>query len=71
MDVVYTKEAETADQYIAKTSQKLTDKGNVTVATSDNLVQLIIFGSGAVRMSANDLKAEVESVNVRISEKLP
>lgn len=71
IDVVYTKEAETADEYIAKTSGKLTGQGNVTVATSDNLVQLIIFGAGAARMSASDLMANVNAVNARISDKLP
>ncbi len=66
--VVYTREAETADEYIAKTSQGLRGKGNITVATSDGLVQMIIFGDGAARMSARELKEEVESVETRIRE---
>lgn len=69
--IVYTKEAETADQYIAKTSAKLSDKGRVSVASSDSLVQLIIYGAGAVRLSAMDLLSEVNRVNVNIREKLP
>ena len=68
--IVYTKEAETADRYIAKTSLELTGKGMVRVATSDALIQMIIFGSGAVRTSARELEAEVKYVEGLISEKL-
>ena len=70
MWIVYTKEAETADQYIAKTSLELTKEGLVRVATSDALVQMIIFGSGAARISARELEAEVKYVEGLISEKL-
>ena len=70
MWIVYTKEAETADQYIAKTSLELTKEGMVRVATSDALVQMIIFGSGAARISARELEAEVKYVEGLISEKL-
>ena len=68
--IVYTKEAETADRYIAKTSLELTGKGMVRVATSDALIQMIIFGSGAVRTSARELEAEVKHVEGQILEKL-
>ena len=68
--IVYTKEAETADRYIAKASLELTGKGMVRVATSDALIQMIIFGSGAVRTSARELEAEVKYVEGLISEKL-
>lgn len=57
--VVYTKEAETADAYIEKTVHEISRKHHVTVATSDALEQLIIMGQGAARLSANDLKDEV------------
>ena len=70
MWIVYTKEAETADRYIAKASLELTGKGMVRVATSDALIQMIIFGSGAVRTSARELEAEVKYVEGQISEKL-
>lgn len=70
ISVIYTKEAETADQYIAKVSLELTKEGRVSVATSDSLVQMIIFGSGAIRLSAKDLLAEVEYVKLRIQEKI-
>ncbi|HBM75280.1 MAG TPA: translation elongation factor G, partial [Clostridiaceae bacterium] len=60
--VVYTKEAETADQYIEKVTHDIARKHHVTVATSDALEQLIIMGQGAVRLSANGLKEEVSQV---------
>lgn len=52
--VVYTKEAETADQYIEKTTHEIGRKYKVTVATSDALEQVIVMGQGAYRMSARD-----------------
>ena len=58
--VVYTKEAETADQYIEKTVHKIGRKHNVTVATSDALEQVIILGQGGRRLSAAGLREEVE-----------
>lgn len=61
--VVYTKEAETADMYIEKTTHQLARKHKVTVASSDGLEQLIIMGQGALRMSAKGLLEEVERVN--------
>ena len=57
--VVYTKEAETADMYIEKTTYELKGKGRVRVATSDGLEQLIILGHGAARMSASELEQEL------------
>ena len=59
VSVVYTKEAETADSYIEKTSKQLCKNYKVRVATSDNLEQIIIFGHGAVRVSANEFYKEV------------
>lgn len=61
--VVYTKEAENADQYIEKTVHKIAKKNEVTVATSDALEQMIIWGAGASRMSALGLRAEVENMD--------
>lgn len=60
INVVYTKEAETADQYIEKTVRNIGRKYDVTVATSDALEQIIIMGQGAQRLSAPGLKEEVE-----------
>ena len=61
--VVYTKEAETADMYIEKTTHELGRKYKVTVASSDGLEQLIIMGQGALRMTSRGLREEVERVN--------
>ncbi|MBE7011880.1 MAG: GTP-binding protein [Ruminococcaceae bacterium] len=62
LTIVYTKEAQTADAYIEKTAKELTKNYQVTVATSDALEQLIIFGSGAFRMPARHLEEDVISV---------
>lgn len=66
--VVYTKEAETADQYIEKTVREIGKKYHVTVATSDALEQVIILGAGAVRMSAANLQEDVLLVSREIRE---
>ena len=58
--IVYTKEAETADQYIEKTVRRIAKDAAVTVATSDGLEQVIILGQGGNRMSAPGLKEEIE-----------
>ena len=60
--VVYTKEAETADMYIERTTYQLSRDNRVRVATSDGLEQMIILGHGAQRMSAAELKYEVDQV---------
>lgn len=67
--VVYTKEAETADQYIEKTVHKIGHDYQVTVATSDALEQMIIWGDGAMRMSALGLKDAVEKAGEELREK--
>ena len=66
--VVYTKEAETADQYIEKTVHAIGRKYNVTVATSDALEQVIILGQGGRRMSAHDLEEEIAAMRKEIRE---
>lgn len=58
--VVYTKEAETADQYIEKVAHEIGRKYEVTVATSDGTEQVIIRGQGCRLLSAKELKTEVE-----------
>ena len=64
--VVYTKEAETADQYIEKTVHELGKHYKVTVATSDGLEQMIIMGQGANRLSAKGLLEEILIANEEI-----
>ena len=66
--MVYTKEAETADMYIEKASYDLSREHRVKVATSDALEQMIILGHGSERLSANDLKWEVEQAQQQISD---
>lgn len=66
--VVYTKEVETADQYIEKTVHEIGRKYRVTVATSDQLEQVIILGQGGQRMSARELLEDVIEVSHQIRE---
>lgn len=66
--VIYTKEAETADQYIEKTVNEIGQKYDVTVATSDSLEQMIIFGSGARRLSAKGLWEEMQASQAELRE---
>ena len=68
--VVYTKEAETADQYIEKTVHELGRKYQVTVATSDGLEQVIIMGQGASRLSAAGLRELVDVTGSELRETL-
>lgn len=67
--VVYTREAETADQYIEKLVHDIGKKYEVTVATSDALEQLIIWGAGANRLSARGLKEEIQRIEQEIRDK--
>ncbi|MCM1495150.1 MAG: TetM/TetW/TetO/TetS family tetracycline resistance ribosomal protection protein [Bacteroides sp.] len=67
--VVYTKEAETADQYIEKLVHDMGKQYDVTVATSDGLEQLIIYGAGARRMSARGLWEEIQRAEQEMREK--
>lgn len=60
--VVYTREAETADQYIEKLAHRMGREYDVTVATSDGLEQLIIRGQGCRLMSARELREEIKRV---------
>ena len=64
--VVYTKEAETADQYIERTAHEMGKKYQITVATSDGLEQIIIRGQGCAMISARELKEEIERINQEI-----
>lgn len=67
IDVVYTKEAETADTYIEKVTYEMAKQYYVRVATSDNLEQMIIIGNGAFKVSAKEFQAEVEQTNAEIT----
>ena len=54
ISIVYTKESETADTYIERTSHELSRDHRVHVATSDGAEQIIILGNGAMRISAEE-----------------
>ena len=66
--IVYTKEAETADMYIERTTYELGRHRRVRVATSDGLEQLIILGHGATRLSARAFREEIEQAKIQIAE---
>ena len=69
--VVYTKTAETADQFIEKFSVEKAERYHVTVVTNDGLEQIIIRGAGAHLLSARDFRAEMEHVQKEMSEWSP
>ncbi len=66
--MVFTKEAQTADQYIEKFAHDNRKKYNIAVATSDGLQQIIIRGAGCSLLSARELKAEIERANERMKQ---
>ena len=68
ISVVYTKEAETADMYIEKTSHQLAKRHRVRVVTSDGLEQLIILGNGALRVPSRSFIEEVEAAEEEIRQ---
>ncbi|MBP1543830.1 MAG: NYN domain-containing protein, partial [Oscillospiraceae bacterium] len=68
INVVYTKEAETADMYIEKVAHELGRKHRVRVATSDSVEQVIIMGSGGIRVSASEFLDEVRLVEKAIRD---
>ena len=67
--IVYTKEAQTADAYIEAAVHEIGRRHRVTVATSDGLEQTIVFGEGAARMSARELREAVEECSRDIHER--
>lgn len=68
--VVYTREAETADMYIEKATHELGRKHRVRVVSSDGAEQIIILGSGGLRVSARAFEKEVAAVEAEIREYL-
>lgn len=62
IQVVYTKENETADAYIEALVARIGKNYSVRVATSDSLVQLSSFRTGVLRMSARELQEEITAV---------
>lgn len=68
INIVYTKESETADSYIERVTHELSKKHRVRVATSDGPEQMIIFGSGAMRISAMEFRNRVREADKAIRE---
>ncbi len=68
INVVYTKEAQTADQYIEKFAHDNQKKYDITVASSDGLQQIIIRGAGSAVMSARELKEEMERADEKVMQ---
>lgn len=66
--VVYTKEAETADQYIEKVVHEIGRKYHVTVATSDGVEQVVTLGQGGTLISAREFLEEIRYVEAAIRE---
>ena len=66
--VVYTREAQTADQYIERFAHDNQKKYDITVATSDALQQVIIRGAGSSLLSARELKAEIEQAYLTLKQ---
>ena len=68
IDIVYTKEAETADQFIEAVSQQMAKEFRIRVATSDGLEQMIILAKGASRISASELRREIKETDKEIKQ---
>ena len=66
--LVFTKEAQTADQYIEKFAHQNSNKYKMVVATSDGLQQIIVRGAGCMLLSARELREEMEKANQRVRE---
>ena len=68
INIVYTKESETADTYIVRVTHELSKKYRVRVATSDGLEQIIILGNGTMRISAAELHERYRNAQKAIRE---
>jgi small GTP-binding protein len=68
INIVYTKESETADSYIERVTHEPSKKHRVRVATSDGLEQMIILGNGAMRISATEFRKRYEAAERSIKE---
>ena len=68
IQVVFTKEGETADAYIEALAYEIGNNYAVRVASSDGLVQLSSFRSGVLRMSARELREEVETARKEMGQ---
>ncbi len=69
IEVVFTKERETADGYIEKKVQELSQRNRVVVATNDWLEQQMVLGGGATRISVRELIMEFKQIKEKIDKK--
>lgn len=71
VDVIFTKENETADECIEKLAKNLGNRRTqIHVATSDFTEQWAIFGQGALRKSARELYTEIKVIENKIEKKV-
>lgn len=70
VSVVYTKERQTADAYIERTTYEISDSHSVRVVTSDYQEQLVVLGSGGLRVSAREFYSEILENLKLIREKI-
>lgn len=70
VEVIFTKENETADSFIEKTVNRIGRRSEVFVVTSDSLEQQITFQRGAVRMSSIEFYHEVKQIESKIKSKI-
>ena len=70
LQIVYTREGETADRYLEELADQIGTSYAVYVASSDSLVQLSSFRSGILRLSARELKEEVEAAEAEMRKNL-
>jgi len=71
VEIIYTKEKETADECIERLVDSLQKRGvQIYVATSDMVEQHVVFGKGALRISARELLWQVEENRRHVREKI-
>lgn len=71
VEIIYTRENETADERIEKLTQELSGrKTQIHVATSDMTEQRVVFGQGALRKSAREFEIEMLSISSDITKKV-
>lgn len=71
VEIIFTKKNETADERIEKLTNEIkTRRTQIYVATSDMIEQHVIFGNGALRISARELEIEVQNIQSKISEQV-
>ncbi|MBQ3965057.1 MAG: TetM/TetW/TetO/TetS family tetracycline resistance ribosomal protection protein, partial [Firmicutes bacterium] len=70
VDVVYTKEGETADVFIERLVYEREKKERIRVITSDALIQTLTIGHGALRMSSREFLAELGQIEEAIRDAL-